>query len=219
MQWVSMANTTARSDAGLFHVWIMFDVQSNIDQFERSLNNFEREQLPFALSLGINETLDDVKSGEERLLDVRLDRPTPFTKRGLAVKRSSKRSLAGRVFFKPIQSAYLRKLEDGGERKPKGRAIPVPVNQRRNKYGNMSKGTIKRLLAKPNVFSGTIKGVAGIWQRPGRKGGVPKLLIAYEPKATYRPQLHFERDARSIAVRRLPFNMRLGMLRAIQTAK
>jgi len=197
----------------------MFSIDHNIDRFERSLTDFQRQQLPFAMSLGINETLEDVKAGEERLLDVRLDRPTPFTKRGLAVKRSSKRRLSGRVFFKPIQSQYLQRLEDGGERRPKSIAIPVPVNARLNRYGNMSRGAIKRLLSKPNVFSGTVKGVAGIWQRPGRKGGSPKLLVAYEPKARYRKQLTFGRDALATAKRRLLPNMRRGMTHALRTAK
>jgi hypothetical protein len=197
----------------------MLSIQSNIDQFERSLSSIEREQLPFAISLGINETLSDVKEAEERLLDIRLDRPTPFTKRGLAVKRSTKRSLKGRVFFKSIQAGYLQRLESGGTRYPKGRAIPVPVKQRRNKYGNMGRGAIQRLLAKPNVFSGTVNGVPGIWQRPGRRGGSPKLLIAYEQKATYKRQLHFERDALRVAQRRLLPNIRRGMHRALRTAK
>ena len=197
----------------------MFSIEHNIDRFQRSLNNFERQQLPFALSVAINETLEDVKLGEEKLLDVRLDRPTPFTKRGLAIKRSTKRRLAGSVFFKPIQSQYLRRLEEGGTRRPKKQAIPVPVRQRVNKYGNMSKGAIQRLLTKPNVFSGSINGVAGIWQRPGRKGGSPKLLVAYERKATYKRQLHFGRDARTTATRRILPNLRRSMAHAIRTAK
>lgn len=197
----------------------MLSIQDNFDQFERSLNTFQREQLPFALSVGINDTLNDVKEAEQRLLDVRLDKPTPFTKRGIAVKRSSKRSLSGRVFFKPVQAAYLQKLEEGGTRYPRGRAIPVPVNQRTNKYGNMSRGAIRRLLANPRNFSGTVKGVAGIWQRPRRKGAGPKLLIAYERKATYRRQLFFGRDAKRVASGRLLSNLRKGMQRAIRTAK
>ncbi|MBO6759327.1 MAG: hypothetical protein JJ902_23595 [Roseibium sp.] len=197
----------------------MLSLDTNIAAFDRSLTRFQRDQMPFAMSLAINATLDDVKRAEERALDRKLDRPTPFTKRGLGVKRSTKRRLSGAVFFKPIQSAYLEKLERGGTRRPKRSAIVVPVNQRLNKYGNMSRGAIKRLLAKPNVFSGEVNGVAGIWQRPGRRGGRLKLLVAYEPKATYRPQLRFGRDAFRTARRRLVPNMRDAMVRAIATAK
>ena len=198
----------------------MLNIQDNIDQFMRSLDAFEREQLPFAVSLGINETLNDVKDREERQqLDIRLDRPTPFTKRGLAVQRSSKRNLRGRVYFKQIQSGYLRLTEEGGTRLPKNRAIPVPVNLRKNQSGNMTRGAIKRLLSKPNVFSGKVKGVAGIWQRPGKRGGSPKLLVAYEPKATYEPQLNFEHDAYAIASERITPNIRRGMVIALRTAR
>ena len=43
-------------------------------------------------------------------------------------------------------------------------------NVKLNRYGNLAggQGRIKRLLAKKNVFQGTIGGVAGIWQRPKR---------------------------------------------------
>jgi hypothetical protein len=197
----------------------MLSLDTNIDAFERSLTAFELRQLPFATSLAINDTLNDIKRAEERQLERRLDRPTPFTKRGLAVKRATKRRLVGAVFFKPIQSAYLEKLETGGTRRPKKKAIPVPANQRRNKYGNMPRGAIKRLLARPNVFSGVVKGVPGIWQRPGRKGGSPKLLVAWERKATYRPQLKFGHDAFGVARRQLLPNMRKAMTRALRTAR
>lgn len=195
----------------------MLSVTDNIDDFERSLTHFERQQLPFAVSFAINETLADVKREEERLLPVRLDRPTAFTQRGLAIKRATKRRLVGQVGFKPIQSEYLQKVEEGGIRKPKKKAILVPVNQRVNKYGNLPKGVIRRLLARPNVFSGNVKGVAGIWQR--MKGGRLKLLVAYERQASYRPQLHFQSDAQVTARRHFPTNMRDAMARAIRTAR
>ena len=71
----------------------------------------------------------------------------------------------------PTQAEYLRFQIEGGTRTPKGRAIAVPTsNVKLNRYGNLAggQGRIKRLLAKKNVFQGTIGGVAGIWQRPKR---------------------------------------------------
>lgn len=205
---------------GLFRgVMAMLSLESNIDAFERSLTRFERQQLPFALSLAINETLADVKEAEEVRLPLVLDKPTPFTRRGLMIQRATKRRLAGALKYKDIQKRYLMLQETGGRRVPKKNAIVIPVNQRVNKFGNLSRGAVKRLLAKPNVFSGEVNGVGGIWQRPRRKGGRLKLLIAYEKQAQYRPRLRFEVSALAKAQRVLPLNMRHGMRRAIQTAR
>jgi hypothetical protein len=197
----------------------MFTLDSNIDQFERSFMRFHREQVPFATSLAINETLTDIHADEERRLPLVLDRPTNFTRRGLMVRRSSKRKLAGEVRYKDIQRQYLMKQETGGVRRPSGKALVVPVNQRLNKFGNLSRGAIKRLMARPDVFSGQVNGVGGIWQRPRKKGGRLKLLIAYEPKATYRPRLRFEANAMSVARRRMRENMAMAMRRAIRSAR
>jgi hypothetical protein len=110
--------------------------QSNIREVERGLSDFAKRQLPFAVSLALNDTAADVAKNAEKGLAKRLDRPTPFTRRAFAVLRSSRARLAAAVFAKDAQAAYLRFQEEGGERRPKGRAIVVPVNVRLNKFGN-----------------------------------------------------------------------------------
>jgi hypothetical protein len=207
------------SRAGLFHGRMMFTLEANLDQFERGLTDFERRQVPFAIATAINWTLDDVKVTEERRLLTVLDRPTRFTQRGLIIRRASKRRLEGEVRFKDIQRSYLLLQERGGQRLPRKTAIPVPVRQRVNQYGNMPRGVIRRLLARPDTFSGEVNGVAGIWQRPRKRGGPLKLLVAYEPKARYEPRLRFEASALAVAQRRLPFNMSHALANAIRTAR
>jgi hypothetical protein len=196
----------------------MFTLEANFDAFERSLQR-HAAQVPFAVSLAINDTLADVKRAEERRLPLVLDRPTPFTRKGLMIRRATKQRLAGEVRYKDIQRGYLMMQETGGERRPSGRALVVPVGQRLNQYGNLSRGAIRRLLSRPDVFSGEVNGVGGIWQRPRKAGGRLKLLIAYEPKARYRPRLGFERSARIVATRTLRANMARAWRKAIQTAR
>ena len=74
---------------------------------ERGLNRLASSQLPFAIALGINDVSGQIKEAEETALARDLDRPVPFTRRGLAVARASKRRLTGVVGFKRIQAAYL----------------------------------------------------------------------------------------------------------------
>lgn len=196
----------------------MIVIGDNIARFERSLGQHQ-SQVPFAIATGINDTLNDVKLAEERRLPLVFDRPTPFTRKGLMIRRATKTRLAGEVRYKDIQQKYLRLQQTGGERKPKGRALVVPVGQRLNQFGNLSRGAIKRLLARPDVFSGEVRGVAGIWQRPKSRGGKMKLLIAYEPSAKYQPRLAFREHARQVATRVLQQNLARAWRRAIQTAR
>ena len=97
----------------------------NIREVERDLSDFARRQLPFATSLALNETAEAIeRKSSAKALETRLDRPTPFTLRGLLVLRSSKARLWADVLFKDAQAAYLRWQETGGERPPRRRRSP-----------------------------------------------------------------------------------------------
>lgn len=198
----------------------MLEITADFDGFLKQLNDVERRQVPFAISLTLNETIDDVESNTRKRLPRVLDRPTPFTQRGLMTRKATKRRLLASVGFKRIQSAYLKFQEDGGERRPRRRAIPIPVGQRLNKYGNMPRAAIKRLLARPGVFSGEVRGVAGIWQRKRTRGqrGL-KLLIAFKPRATYQPRLKFHEGALKTTRARIGINWRRSFARALKTAR
>ena len=136
--------------------------------------------MPFAAALGINDALTLVRAKSPSVLERDLDRPTPFTKRGIFVQRASKGKLFGVVGFKDVQAGYLKLQVEGGERTPKGRALIVPVGQRLNKYGNIPRGAVARSVANSNVFAGKIKGRAGIYRR--NRSGRVKLLVAFEDR-------------------------------------
>jgi hypothetical protein len=215
-------------------------LQMSVDTraIERRLNGIAKSQLPFAVALGINDVAGQIKDAEASGLERDLDRPAPFTKRGLFVARASKRKLTGVVGFKPTQADYLALQATGGRRRAKRKAVLVPVNQRLNKYGNMPKSTVKRLLAKPDVFSGTVNGVGGIWQRPkrgarrtkaggARSGAVGttgarkglKLLIAYKAAVDYTPRLKFVPRAGVTARREIAPAIAKHLARAVKTAR
>ncbi len=197
-------------------------ITSNAKQFQRGLNNAARKQVPFAMSLAINDVLTEIKRNWEKALRRRLDNPTPFTMKAFAIKRATKRNLRGVVFAKAIQAEYLSWQEDGGTRQPKRRAILVPVGQRVNKYGNMPRGAVGRALARPKVFSGKPKGrnAPGIYQRSGtKKNPALKLLVSYERRARYKPRLHLIAGAAKTATARLPQALLKAMRRAMKSAR
>ncbi|MEX3008993.1 hypothetical protein [Hoeflea sp. TYP-13] len=192
--------------------------ESNIAEWTRYVDQKVRRQVPFATAKALTDTARrDCKPAAERLIRKRLDKPTPFTQRGVATRSASKRRLVATVFIKDIQAGYLRVQEKGGTTKPKGRAFLIPVRQRRNKYGNMPRGAVKAALAKPNTFSGKVRGVGGIWQR--MKSGRLKLLIRYEDQTTYRPRLGFHREMAKVASRAFPARFARSLAHAVKTAR
>ncbi|MBO9467050.1 hypothetical protein J7443_17535 [Tropicibacter sp. R15_0] len=192
-------------------------INRNTKEFSRGLNNAARKQIPFAMSVAINDVLRDVKRNWEKQLRRKLDTPTAFTMRAFRIKRATKRNLRGMVFAMSIQSDYLRWQEDGGTRQPKGRAILVPVRQRVNKYGNMPRGAVRRALASPKVFSGKPKGqnAPGVYRRAGtKKKPKLKLMISYEDRAKYTPRLALIAGAVKTTTARLPNALYRAMKRA-----
>lgn len=189
----------------------------------RGLSDFARNQLPFATALAVNEVLQDVVRNTQKRMRRVIDRPTPFTLRGFAIRRASKRRLVGQVFAKDIQGAYLRWLETGGTRAPKGRANLVPVGARLNKFGNLPRGAIGRTLARPKVFSGSPKGrpgAGGIYQRMGRgRNAHLRLLVHYAARSRYRPALKFIESATKTTAARLPGAWLRAFQKALATAR
>lgn len=211
------------------------NLRMDLRDFERGLTRLEKKQMPFAAALALNATAKDVEKNTVRWLSKSLDRPTPFTKRGTLIKYATKQKLFADVGFKDIQASYLKWQEDGGVRRPKRKAIVVPVGEavgfKRNKYGNMTRNAVKRALAKPNVFSGEVKGVAGIWLRPKRgrrrKGGygtktnvkAPKLLAVYKSSVKYTPTMDFQGDAYKTAKIRFPHHLERTFKQAMATSR
>lgn len=193
-------------------------LESNIRKVERDLSDAARKQVPFATSLALNETAKHIQKAETARLSKVLDRPTPFTRRAYAIRRATKRRLEARVFVKPIQAAYLSRLEDGGTRTPAGRAIVTPARIRLNKYGNMPRRAIQRNLARPDTFSGKPKGRSspGIYQR--KRGKLVKLA-SYTRAARYRPQLRFKLMAERRARRAFPAKFQRALAQAFATRR
>ena len=156
-------------------------------------------EAPYAAIVMLNNLAFGSQSFLTGTMVAYMDRPTPFTLKGLGVQKASKATLQSKVFVRPIQSVYLQYQIEGGVRTPAGQALVIPTGRAKlNVYGNMPSGYVQKLLATPGVFSGTVRGVPGIYQRwteTWRAGGTVnigsghlQLLVAYEPKARYAPR-------------------------------
>ncbi len=130
--------------------------------------------------------------------------------------RATKSNWQARVFIKDIQAEYLKWVVAGGTRKPKNKAHVLLANIRCNKYGNIPGGKVKKLLQRADVFSGKVKGVAGIYQRTRR--GL-KLLFAYKAVVKHEPQYRFREVAEKRVRQTLARNFTVAMGRALRSAR
>lgn len=192
-------------------------VTTNARMVGGRISRLHRRQLPFATAAALTDTAKDAQSDAVDEMSRVFDRPTPFTKRGVGVRAARKTRLVARVFIKDRQADYLGIQVRGGTRYPKRRAILVPANARLNRYGNMSRNQVARLLARDDTFSGRVRGVAGIWQRK-KRGGL-KLLVAYEPRAQYQKRFDFPRVVRRTVERTFERNFATRWRYALRTAR
>lgn len=124
------------------------------------------KQMPFATAKALTVTARDVRDEVTKELPKHLDKPVPFTKRAFGYESATKKKLQARVFAKGIQAQYLWWAVEGGTES----SMIQPVNVKLNRYGNIPKKKLQKLMARPDVFYGTIKGITGLWQRGRQKG-------------------------------------------------
>jgi hypothetical protein len=162
---------------------VKHDLLANALKFKKA-----GKQLPFGIAKGLTATAKDAQAALGKALPENLDRPTPFTMKAFGVEPATKQKQYAKVFIKDDQEKYLQYQVAGGTRTPARRAVVVPKGVRLNQYGNMTRGAIKKLLARKDVFSGKVKGVAGIYQR---KGTHVHLIVSYADRVQYKKRFPF----------------------------
>nr|CUV28861.1 Hypothethical protein [Ralstonia solanacearum] len=218
---------------------------SQLKKLARALDDFAKKQVPFATAQAINAVAKQVQAAERVNMARVLDRPTPFTLNSISVKLANKSSLTAMVYVKDIAAAYLLPYEAGGLNKLNSRTLLKPVEQKVNQYGNLPRTTVKRLLARPNVFVGRVRFkksgqvIDGIWERPaygdrkqggrGTKGNTQhkiggvrtglKLLIKFEDAHAAMPILGYQSLARKVVGAAFRRELDAAMKRAMATAR
>ena len=180
---------------------MQIQLKADTKKLTKHLSFIQKQQVPFATSNALNAVAFDARTAIQTALPKKLDRPTKGLIKSVIVEKSKKKHLIARVGFAgkgfgsskwaESPAVIMARLIAGGTRKPKGRAILIPVtkNIKLNKYGNLPRKKISTLLAKPKrYFSGKPKGRdAGVYERIKKKGksGQLKMLASWEQSATY----------------------------------
>jgi len=199
------------------------NVETDIREAQRMLKRVGERNVPLALAQSLTKTVVHLRKVQRRTLPKHIDRPTPWTRDGILFQRAEVRdykrgTMFASVFVKPDRESYLKYQVYGGRRLPKRRAVVVPGSQTKlNKFGNLAgmKTFISKELGKPNTFTGTINGQAGLWRR--MKSGRTKLLVLFADSANYTGgRWPFFRISERIVARELPKQLNRAVKRALR---
>ena len=126
-------------------------VQAKVDLSRfKALAATVRKQIPFATAQALTETAEDYHKVATVLMRQTLDRPIPFTQKGLRVGKAAKNRLEASVYMLPVQSSYMRlQIEGGVDAGEK----PLPTRRTEDRYGNLAKNAIQKAIASGKGFT------------------------------------------------------------------
>ena len=102
------------------------------------------KQVRYAAALALSEAAEDYQKVATVLMRQTLDRPIPFTQRGLKYTRANASKLQASVFMLPRQASYMVYQVEGGTTSG---AKPYPFKTAANVYGNLPNSATKRAKA------------------------------------------------------------------------
>lgn len=149
------------------------------------------KQVAFAKVNALNSVAFKILMAERMGIVQTFRNPRPFTVANNFYTKATLAKPFAIIGAKPKSANYLAPFEFGGEhylpnRFGLGRVLLIPVGIKTDAYGQIPGGAaLQRLLDRPDVFVGTVKGINGVWLRPprgerkdGTKGTKGKLRLA-----------------------------------------
>lgn len=109
------------------------------------------KQVRYAAALALSDAAEDYQKVATVLMRQTIDRPIPFTQRGLRHTRANVSKLQATVYMLPRQAAYMVYQVEGGSTSG---AKPYPIRASEDAYGNLPKGATKRAKALTVVSRG-----------------------------------------------------------------
>lgn len=223
---------------------------SGLDAFDRQVANVQK-QVAFAASKALNATAKEVQKAIPSVLAQSLDKPTPFTtsENSTFIRPATKTKLEAAVLFKDRQAGYLKYQLEGGVRTPTRKALRLPSAIGLDQYGNLPRGTIKRLVSlarkeskfgkrtaqrikvsnKLELFYGDPKDVGahrfppGIYKivsaGRGGKSQLIPLIVFPDQVAKYRKRVDLEPMARAVVLKSFGPAFERELTLALSTAK
>jgi hypothetical protein len=177
---------------------LRWSVKADQRSLDRAFAKLQRDQIPFATALALNEMAAGVRDDQRAEMGRVFDRPTPFTLNAFYVKKARKTDLSAWVGIRDFAPKgtpawkYLTPEVEGGPRRMKrlelrlsqisgGQYIVPGKGAKLDQYGNISRGQIAQILSRLNASADPAQNMSDkTTQRLKRKG-----LIAKGQKADY----------------------------------
>ena len=218
---------------------VELSIRSNVKDIQKRLSNFAYKQVDYATALALTTLAKRVAVAEAGQIKGTFAHPKPFTVNSVGVKGATKRTLTAIVYMRPVAAKYLQPYEEGGVHVLPGRALLNPKDIRLDQYGQLTRATLARLKARPDIFIGPVKTkkgiVNGVWQRsyvaPKQKvagRGAPrgrnttdklKLLIRFGDALPVKKRLHWGDTAKKVIDRGFVQAFTDAMAKAMATAR
>lgn len=203
-----------------------------------------QKQVSYAVSRALNETGKRIVEAMPEEMDKSLDRPTSFTKKGVAILAyANKTRLQTTVGFRKIQAEYMQWQIEGGSRLPDRGGLKLPSAIKLNEYGNIPKGVIAGLIRLARKDKGAKKAAAKrvrvsaklelyygdpvdqtgkAWPRGIYKianGSLIPLIVFPKVAAEYRARFDFQGNAKAIVERVWQSEFDKALADAMRTAR
>lgn len=186
------------------------------------------DQIPFAVSLALNRTIEQARVETVREMERVFDRPTPYARNGLRVRRATKANLEAEIAFKDEAGKgipadkFMAPEVFGGRRRlkrseialqrigamPAGYVTVVGSGAKLDAYGNISRGQIVQILSYLQAFgeqgyraNSTPTSRARLGKTTKKKSGIAYFALTY-PKNGLQPGVYIrEHSTRSRSVK------------------
>ena len=203
-------------------------------------------QVAFASSKALNATGKKVSDAMPAEIEKAIDKPTPFTKKGVRVLEyadNRKGRFSTTVGFMDAQAKYMAYQVEGGTRNPGPGGLKLPTAIKLNEFGNIPKGVIGQLIAVARKESGLKKATSkrvkvsanvdlfygdptdhkgrvfprGIYKLVN--GALIPLVVFPHKTAKYRARFDFASKAKSIVEREWGHQFDVALSDALRTAR
>lgn len=200
-------------------------VKADLRNLTKQLTYTQREQVPFAASLALNNVAQDVMGEITSQMPNVLENPTPFTLRAYRMLPRQNRATKGNltVLIEPakIQKEYLRYQIEGGTRMPSKAKIFVPTQLApKNRYGNVSRANRERFIqGKGKYFTAGVRErkTPGIYLRTS--GDRIEPMAFYVDQARYKAIFPVQEIAKGVVRSKFGRRFDEALKRALATAR
>ena len=244
---------------------MQLSVHADTKVLTKHLNRIQRKQIPFAVSVALNDTAHNARTAVYVTMRRVFSNPTTYTVPKNILKKKSR---TGSLYLRPSNKKdwtaevgikdfgkgaalhYLSPHIRGGGRKPKlseaamrrsgvigGNRYITPADVSKNKHGNVTKGTMTKILSGVKSLPGAAKGSVnrqknkhfimrlggrgsetGIWERTS-KTKIKKLFNVTSRQPKYRKLFDFEKIVTKTMNKRYTRNFKKALDHALRTAK